>query len=135
MYGHYPEGVLVDKIYLNKKNRQLLKDLDINHYGPRLGRPAKLSKESKAKRKKKQNKRSEIEGKFGLGKTKYGLDKIKMKLPETTKAHLNLIAISMNLMQLMHHFYAFFTYFLTLIQVLEFQTEQNHNREVKLELT
>src|SRR5699024_11141202 len=24
LFGHYPEGVLVDKIYLNKKNRELL---------------------------------------------------------------------------------------------------------------
>lgn len=111
IYGHYPEGVLVDKIYLNKKNRELLKELGINHYGPRLGRPAKLSKAEKLQRKKKQNKRSEIEGKFGLGKIKYGLDKIKMRLPETSKAHINMIALSMNLMQLLRHVYAFFIYF------------------------
>lgn len=118
-YGHYPEGVLVDKIYLNKKNRELLKELEINHYGPRLGRPAALSKEEKLRRKKKQNKRSEIEGKFGLGKIKYGLDKIKMRLPETSKAQMNLIAISMNMMQLLRHVSAFFVYFVTFYSLRE----------------
>src|SRR5699024_5515047 len=97
----------------------LLKELEINHYGPRLGRPAKLSKEEKLRRKKKQNKRSEIEGKFGLGKIKYGLDKIKMRLPETSKAHINLIAISMNMMQLLRQVHAFFIYFINSLRLQE----------------
>jgi transposase, IS5 family len=106
LYGHYPAHVLVDKIYLNRENRKYLDSKGINHYGPQLGRPAQLTKEQKRKRKKRQNKRSEIEGKFGLGKFKFGMNKIQMRRSDTSKAQINLIAISMNIWQMLLNIFA-----------------------------
>lgn len=102
LYGYYPASVLVDKIYLTRENRKFLKYHDIEHYGTRLGRPREESKEEKRKRQKKQNKRSRIEGHFGLGKRKYGLDKIKMRRIDTSKCHIGLILLSMNVMHMLH---------------------------------
>lgn len=99
-FGYYPEDVLVDKIYLNRKNRKYLKDNGIKHYGPQLGRPKEMSHSEKQKRKKKQNKRSEIEGKFGQAKTKFGMNKIKMRRDDTSKLNIHLIALSMNILSL-----------------------------------
>ena len=108
LYSYYPEGVLVDKIYLTRENRKMLKERDIAHYGPQLGRQTERTKAEKIKRKKKQNKRSEIEGKFGLAKMKFGLNRIMMKRSDTSKAHIQLIAISMNICKLWQIFWSFF---------------------------
>ena len=97
---------LLDKIYLNRENRKYLDSKGINHYGPQLGRPAQMTKEQKRKRKKKQNKRSEIEGKFGLAKFKFGLNRIRMRRSDTSKAQINLIAISMNIWQMLLNIFA-----------------------------
>jgi IS5 family transposase len=106
LFGHYPANVLVDKIYLTRENRKYLDSKGIKHYGPQLGQPPKMTREQKMARKKKQNKRSEVEGKFGLGKFKFGLNKIQMKRPETSKGHIHLIAISMNIWQIMLNIFA-----------------------------
>jgi hypothetical protein len=107
LYGYYPQGVLVDKIYLTRENRKMLKKRGIAHYGPQLGRQTDRTKAEKIKRKKKQNKRSEIEGKFGLAKMKFGLNRIMMKRSDTSKAHIQLIAISMNICKLWQIFWFF----------------------------
>ena len=86
MYGYYPALVLVDRIYLNRQNRKFLKDRGIRHSGKPLGHPPPLSAQAKQKRKKEQNKRSEIEGKFGQGKSKYGLDDIQTRVEQTSYA-------------------------------------------------
>lgn len=101
LYSYYPESVLVDKIYLTRSNRNYLKEKGIAHYGAPLGRPPKLSKEEKRKRVKKQNKRSEVEAKFGLAKVKYGLDRVKMRLVQTSKAHIGIAMLCMNIWKLM----------------------------------
>ena len=107
LYGYYPQGVLVDKIYLTRENRKILKERGIAHYGPQLGKQTDRTKAEKIKRKKKQNKRSEIEGKFGLAKMKFGLNRIMMKRSDTIKAHIQLIAISMNICKLWQIFWSF----------------------------
>jgi hypothetical protein len=99
-FGYYPELVLADQIFLNRENRNYLKEKNIRHAGKPLGRPPEMSSQEKHKRRKEQNKRSEIEGKFGQAKTKYGLDIIRTKLAETTFAHIGLIFLSMNLVKL-----------------------------------
>ena len=108
LYGYFPAVVLVDKIYLNRDNRNWLKANGIKHYGTALGRPLKMSKEEKRYRRKKQNKRVEIEGKFGLAKRKFGLNKIKMKRTDTSKMHIGLIALSMNICKLLADIFSFF---------------------------
>jgi len=76
LYGYYPELVLADRIYLTRKNRKALK------------------------RKKEQNKRSEIEGKFGQAKSKYELDDIKTKRQDTSMACIALVLMALNAIKL-----------------------------------
>ena len=100
LYGYYPEVALVDKAYLSRDNRKYLKDRGIRHPGAPLGRPPKLSKYEKDKRRKEQNKRSHIEGKFGQGKSKYGLDDIQTRREDTSYACIGLIMLALNVIKL-----------------------------------
>lgn len=111
LYGYYPDLVLVDKIYLNRENRKYLKARGIRHSGYPLGRPREMSRNEKQKRKKEQNKRSEIEGKFGQGKSKYGLDDIQMRRVDTSYACIGLILLVLNVIKLSDVFFlSFFRY-------------------------
>lgn len=112
LYGYFPELVLVDRIYLNRQNRKYLKDNGIRHSGPPLGKKPQMSRAEKLQRKKEQNKRSEIEGKFGQAKSKYGLDDIRTKLQETSYAQIGLILLGLNVLKLGKAFlWSFFTLF------------------------
>lgn len=101
-YGHYPELLLADKIYLNRKNRAWLKEKGIRIVGKPLGRPPKqkLSAYQKRKRKKEQNQRNLIEGKFGQGKNAYGLSNIQAKRSDTSQSWIACIFFVMNLIKL-----------------------------------
>jgi hypothetical protein len=108
-YGHYPEVVLADKIYLSRENRQWLKELGIRISGKPLGRPPK--KESyyeKTKRRKEQAQRNHIEGKFGQGKNAYGLNKIRARRQDTSESWIAGIFFIMNVVKLMKIFYLLF---------------------------
>jgi len=107
LYGYYPDLVLVDRIYLNRQNRKYLKDKGIRHSGKPLGRARAMSSQEKQKRKKEQNKRSEIEGKFGQGKSKYGLDDIQTRLEDTSYACIGLILLALNTIKLARVFFIF----------------------------
>ena len=100
LFGYYPELVLVDQIYLNRKNRKYLKDKGIRHSGKPLGKPPEMTRQEKQKRKKEQNKRSEIEGKFGQAKSKYGLDDIQTRREDTSYACIGCILLALNVMKL-----------------------------------
>mgnify|MGYP006266157737 FL=1 len=99
IYGYYPAEVLADQIYWTRENRKYLKDRGIKHNGPAIGRKKKQSKSERDKARKRNNKRSEIEGKFGQAKTRYGLDKIQAKLSQTIPAEVHLIFLAMNLLK------------------------------------
>ena len=99
LHGYYPDLVLADKIYWNRANRKYLKDRNIKHGAPPLGRQASLTKNEKDKRRKINYKRSEIEGKFGQTKLKYGLDDLFTRLPDTIFAEINLIFLAVNLLK------------------------------------
>lgn len=96
--GYYPQRVLVDKIYRNRKNLNYCKENGISITGPALGRP----KKDKVKTEKKQEyidicERNEVEGKFGTGKIKYGLSRIYESLKETAQCTINMAFFVMNL--------------------------------------
>jgi hypothetical protein len=102
-YGHYPELMLADQIYLNRKNRKYLKNKGIRIVGKPLGRPPKeeLNAYQKRKQKKERNQRNLIEGKFGQGKNAYGLSDIKAKRKDTSESWNGAIFFVMNLISLM----------------------------------
>ena len=100
VFGYYPSCLLADRIYLNRENRAWLKEKGIAHYGVPLGRPPKMSASEKSARKKIQNKRSEIEGKFGVAKIKYGLNCIRTKQDDTSYAGIALLLLAFNVFTL-----------------------------------
>lgn len=101
-YGHYPELLLADRIYLNRSNRKLLKEKGIRIVGKPLGRPPKeeLNAYQKRKLKKERNQRNLIEGKFGQGKNAYGLNNIQAKRSDTSESWISAIFFVMNLITL-----------------------------------
>ena len=65
---------------------------------PALGRPKKdISSEEKKQAKENEKIRNRVEGKLGVGKKKYGLNKIMTKLPTTSMTVIALTFLVMNL--------------------------------------
>lgn len=102
LHGHYPELVQTDGIYMTQQNRKFLKDNQIRHTGKPLGRPPQeqLSKKDKKIQKVERAERNHIEGKFGQGKTKYGLNKIMARLANTSKSWIGAIVFVLNILKL-----------------------------------
>lgn len=99
-HGYYPEAVLADQIYRNRDNRAYCKKNNIRLSGPKLGRPtakAQMQKAEKALERLDARMRNAVEGKFGEGKRKYGLDRIYAKLKETAESMIAMQFLVMNL--------------------------------------
>ena len=94
--GHYPERVLVDKIYRSRQNRQYCKDHKIRISGPALGRPRQMSVEEKEQAYKDNVDRIEVERRFSLAKRRFGLGLIRTRLDATTRSSIMLSVIAMN---------------------------------------
>ena len=99
--GHYPERVLVDKIYRNRKNLSYCKEHGIRITGPALGRPRKnILPEEKRQAYEDAVDRIEVERDFSLAKRCFGLGMIVTRLEETTRCSISLSIIAMNLDQM-----------------------------------
>ena len=98
--GHYPERVLADKIYRNRRNLSYCKKHGIRLSGPALGRPKKESSADKNLIYTDAVERIEIERGFSLAKRCYGLSLIRTKLDTTTKSSICLSIIAMNVARL-----------------------------------
>ena len=94
-FGVLPSKILADRAFTSRENRALCKSLKIDLMGKPLGRPPKgtvpgIDKADIANR-------NEIEGKFGTLKTRYGWNRIKAHLPETSITAINIAAFAFNL--------------------------------------
>ena len=96
-FGYYPALVLADEIYWTNANRKWLKERDIKMNARPKGRKPKNSKYKQEKLRKRNNQRNVIEGKFGEGKNRYGLDNLRTRLPATIGADVHLTFLAMNL--------------------------------------
>ncbi|MCK4784043.1 MAG: IS5 family transposase, partial [Desulfobacteraceae bacterium] len=103
-HGHYPEVVIADKLYGNRNNRQFLKKHGVRFSGVILGRPpreteenAQALKSEKRRRKEESGRRNVVEGKFGEGKRKYGMNRVLAKTPETSESWIASILLVMNI--------------------------------------
>jgi hypothetical protein len=106
-FGHYPKSVHVDKIYRNRENRNYCKGRSIRISGPPLGRPPKdpVDRKRLAKQAYEDEKlRIPVEGRFGNGKRKYGLDRIKTKLRNTSETVISVTVLVMNLEKILRDF-------------------------------
>lgn len=94
--GHYPERVLADKIYRNRKNLSYCKAHGVRLSGPALGRPKKDQTEDRKIIYNDAVDRIEIERDFSLAKRCFGLGLIRTKLDPTTRSSICLSIIAMN---------------------------------------
>ena len=98
--GHYPKRILADKIYRTRENLQYCKEHGIRMNGPKLGRPPKCLKVYAAQcrlEREESGERNEVEGKFGVGKRIYRLDRIPTKLKDTSETTIHLVFLVMNI--------------------------------------
>ena len=95
--GHYPERILVDKIYRNRKNLAYCKEHGIRLSGPALGRPKKDPSKDRKTEYMDAVDRIEVEREFSLAKRCYGLGLICTKLDTTTRSSIVLSIIAMNI--------------------------------------
>lgn len=94
--GCYPERVLADKIYRNRKNLTYCKKHGIRLSGPALGRPKKDPSEDRKITYKDAVDRIEVERGFSLAKRCYGLGLVRTKLDTTTRSSIMMSIIAMN---------------------------------------
>jgi hypothetical protein len=112
-YGYYPKAVLADKIFRNRDNRAYCKKRVIRLSGPPLGRPPKeVDKTVLVQERKDASDRNAIEGKFGEGKLKYGLDRIMARLKGSSETVIAMSIFCMNISRrlriLLRYFYISF---------------------------
>jgi hypothetical protein len=107
-YGYYPKAVIADRHYRNRKNLAFCKKWNIRLSGPRLGRPPKLTDRALKKQERQDASiRNAVEGKFGEGKTRYGLDRIMMRLQATSETTISMIFLCMNIKRRLRELLAF----------------------------
>jgi len=97
--GCYPEAVMVDQLYRNRENIKYCKTKGIRISGPRLGRPKKGETYDKKQAYIDSGIRNAVEGKFGIGKLAYGLDRVMAKLKDTSETSISLAFLAMNLVK------------------------------------
>jgi|WetSurMetagenome_2_1015567.scaffolds.fasta_scaffold113773_1 transposase, IS5 family len=94
-FGYYPKQVAADKIYCNRENRRVLKELGIELRAKALGRPRAVDEKHVSP-----GERNSIEGKFGQAKTAYGMGRIRARLPQTSESWIAAIILVLNLVKL-----------------------------------
>jgi transposase, IS5 family len=94
-FGYYPQEILADQIYCSRENRKQLKEKGIKLLAKPLGRPSAVNKQHV-----RPGERNPIEGKFGQGKTAYGLENIKARLKDTSESWIACIFLVLNLVKL-----------------------------------
>ena len=98
--GFYPERILADKAYRSRENLQYCKEHGIRVSGPKLGRPPKdkaLYRQQLHEEWKESGERAEVECVFGVGKRRYSLDRIMMRLQHTSELAIHVSILTMNL--------------------------------------
>ena len=98
--GYYPERILADKLFRTRDNLQYCKDHGVHLNGPKLGRPPKdiaVYRDQCRQEREESSERNAIECNFGVGKRRYSLGYITMKLQHTSEVAIHLVFLSMNL--------------------------------------
>jgi hypothetical protein len=104
-FGMLPSRILGDTIYRNQKNRALCKKLNIRLSGLPLGRRnAARYRQQLSEFLSDCGARNEVEGKIGTVKTRYGMNKIHARLPESGMSVITLAVMAMNLSKLANAF-------------------------------
>jgi len=133
--GHYPERVLADKIYRNRKNLQYCKEHGIRLSGPALGRPKKGMHPDRKLEYIDNADRVEVERAFSLSKRSFGLGLIRTKLEVTTRGAIALSILAMNLSKLAKAFlrqkleWIFSRYRIKIREIISMDFENSFDKE------
>ena len=106
VHGFWPESVHADKIYRTRLNMKFCKERGIRFSGQKLGRPFEdvaLQKALKKQWRDDERLRNIVEGKFGEGKRKYGMDRIIAKLKDTGETVISLVFLVMNMERILRN--------------------------------
>ena len=108
-HGVSPAVILADRTYRNRENLSFCKQNGIRLSGPRLGRPKVEELEADREQAYQDNcERNMVEGRFGIGKRRYGLDLIKAMLAITAETEVALNVLAMNMAHLLRVFLRLF---------------------------
>lgn len=122
-FGCLPKKLEADKIYMNRRNRRILKFLKIEIAGKPLGRPSKEQQTEEYQKQMAKNigERNEIEATFGTTKRVYKANDIRAKLPDTGRSWTAACYFAKNVMkflrELLHVLFEKLYYWLHSIQV------------------
>ena len=95
-----------------KGNRAFCKERGIRLSGPPLGRPqAFVSDEKKKQAREDERVRNAIEGKFGVSKRRFSLNRVMAKLPHTSQTAVAITFLVMNLSTLLRQVFCLFLCF------------------------
>ena len=140
-YGCLPAEIQADKIYMNKDNRDLLKELEIICHCRPLGRPPRETDPRKAKqRHKASGERNEVEAVFGTTKRVYNADDIRAKLSDTADAWIGACFFAKNVMKFLRdllvqffRYLAFWEYFRSFFAIrCEGRTEMHNGLQLAM---
>jgi hypothetical protein len=121
IYGFYPEAIMADKIYRNRKNLEYCKTNGIRLSGPKLGRPSKADAASdKVQAYKDSGVRNAVEGKFGIGKIAYGLRRVMAKLQNTSESVISLAFLAMNLVKKLRVIFSYIAIYWSVVVIVAF---------------
>lgn len=96
-FGRLPPWVVGDQIYGTKANRELTKSIHVRDaFVPRGCKPLQSGPPDRWRREK-HRERNRIEGAIGLGKSRYGLDRIRYSIPGGDDLWIRLGLMSANL--------------------------------------
>jgi hypothetical protein len=98
--GCYPERMLVDQIYRNRANISYCKARGIRLSGKALGRPQKMAVENKEAEYQDNGDRIAVERSFSLLKSKFHMQDLRTKLPQTTQTQIGIAVIAFNINKL-----------------------------------
>ena len=110
--GFYPESVHVDRLYRTRENRRFCREHGICLSGLPLGRPKTGGGEQTPRGAGQDERdRSAIEGKFGQGKRRFGLDRVMAKLKPTAETMVMVSFLVMNLEKILAGILSFLFFF------------------------
>ena len=95
-FGFYPAKVLADKLYCNRENRKWLKEKGIKLAAKPLGRPSAKAVENHVS----PGEKNPMEEKFGQAKNRYGMNRIRARLEDTSQSWIASIILVLNLVKL-----------------------------------
>lgn len=104
-FGHYPASVHADQIYRTRANRKYCQQRGMRLSGKPLGRPNQTQPTDVQKQAQADAAiRNQVEGRFGVAKRRFSLDRVMAKLAPTAETAIAITFLVMNLEQLLRQF-------------------------------